>query len=142
MLLTAQLFLSGVAGISSHIGYFIKGEHHIQAPKIFRFYLILACLIFFIEACHERKNVKTVGLRATSLICCYAATLFGSMITYRVFFHRLRKFPGPPMARVSKIWNVVKASKSTNFRLMEELHDRYGDFIRTGMVNPMWLRRH
>ena len=139
MLLTTQMCLSGIAGITSHLGFFIKGEHHIQAPKIFRFYLILAGLAFLIEACDEGKSVKTAVLAATSLISCYGVALFGSMVTYRVFFHRLRKFHGPPLAKVSKFWNVVKASKSTNFRLMEDLHNRYGDFVRTGMEKRLWL---
>lgn len=76
---------------------------------------------------------------ATSVLFCYAIALFGSIFIYRVFFHRLNNFPGPRLAKVSKLWNVVKASKSTNFRLMEDLHDRYGDFIRTGTKNRVLL---
>lgn len=139
MLWTLQLCLSGLAGISSHLVYFIQGEHHIQAPKIFRFYLLLTCLVFCIEAYCERKRVQTAILMATSVLFCYAIALFGSMFIYRVFFHRLHDFPGPRLAKVSKLWNVVKASKSTNFRLMEDLHDRYGDFIRTGTKNRVLL---
>ena len=133
MLLTVQLCLSGIAGLYSHLGYFIEGEHHLQAPKIFGFYLILTCFVFLVVAYYEENDPVTVLLVATSIISCYGITLFGSMLTYRVFFHRLQKFPGPPLAKVSKLWNVVKASKSTNFRLMEDLHNCYGDFVRTGM---------
>ena len=127
-----QLSLSGLAGVSSHVGYFIHGEHHIQAPKIFRLFLALACLVFLIEACCERMDVRSAALLTTSIISSYGMALFGSSLIYRVFFHRLHEFPGPRLAKVSKLWNVVKASKSTNFRLMEDLHNRYGDFIRTG----------
>lgn len=139
MLLTLQLCLAGLAGTSSHLGYFIQGEHHIQAPNIFRLYLVLTCLVFFVEAYCERQDVQTTVLMATSVVSCYSIGLFSSLLIYRVFFHRLHRFPGPRLAKVSKLWNVVKASKSTNFRLMEDLHDRYGDFVRTGTKKSLWL---
>ena len=132
MLLTLQLCLSGLAGISSHLAYFIQGEYHIQAPEIFRLYLILTCLVFSIEAYCEGKNLPKAFFVATSIISCYGIALFSSIFIYRVFFHRLHDFPGPRLAKVSKLWNVIRASKSTNFRLMEDMHKRYGDFVRTG----------
>lgn len=139
MLLTLQLCLAGLAGTSSHLGYFIQGEHHIQAPNIFRLYLVLTCLVFFVEAYCERQDVQTTVLMATSVVSCYSIGLFSSLLIYRVFFHLLHRFPGPRLAKVSKLWNVVKASKSTNFRLMEDLHDRYGDFVRTGTKKSLCL---
>lgn len=130
MLLTLQLNSVAVAGVSSHLVYFIHGEHHIQAPKIFMLFLAMIFTIFFIASCLD--DLKEAVLFTICVVSSYSIALFGSIVTYRVFFHRLHKFPGPPMAKVSKFWNVVKASKSTNFRLMEVMRNRYGDFVRTG----------
>lgn len=65
------------------------------------------------------------AIASGSLAACY-------YIVY--FFHRLGGFPGPRVAKMSKLWNVVNSLKSTNFRLMEQTHHQYGDFVRTGTV--------
>ncbi|KAL8793202.1 MAG: hypothetical protein Q9195_004232 [Heterodermia aff. obscurata] len=52
------------------------------------------------------------------------------MIVYRVFFHPLRKFPGPSAASISKLWHVAKCRNSKNHLLMEELFTKYGSFVR------------
>ncbi|KAJ5226531.1 hypothetical protein N7468_007756 [Penicillium chermesinum] len=37
------------------------------------------------------------------------------------------------MAKVSKLWHVFKlAPRSDNFRVLDELHTQYGDYVRTG----------
>lgn len=78
-------------------------------------------------------------LAAAEIIFTYASSLFGSMVFYRVFLHPLRGFPGPHMAKISKIWNVMKATRSTNYRLMEDMRESYGDFVRTGKGKTILL---
>ncbi|GME28827.1 putative benzoate 4-monooxygenase cytochrome P450 [Neofusicoccum parvum] len=59
--------------------------------------------------------------------------LFLSIAIYRVFFHRLRKFPGPFGAKVSRFYSAYLAGKEVKyFKEIERMHHRYGDFIRTG----------
>ena len=53
---------------------------------------------------------------------------------YRVFFHRLRNFPGPVLASVSKFWHVAHCLDSKNHILLERLHEEYGDFVRIGVA--------
>ena len=132
MRLITQLCLTGIAGLSSHLGFFIHSEHHLYAPQIFRFYLLLTALIFCTVSFSQGGNLADAGMTTFFLLSSYNAALFCSMFVYRVFFHRLRGYPGPFMAKVTKLWNVVRASKSTNFRLMEDMRCRYGDFVRTG----------
>ena len=38
----------------------------------------------------------------------YAGCLAGSVLLYRVLFHRLRGFPGPKLAAISKLWHVYE----------------------------------
>ncbi|CAG8020572.1 unnamed protein product [Penicillium salamii] len=55
------------------------------------------------------------------------------MLVYRTFFHRLVKFPGPFLARMSNLFVTVLARK--RLQLHEEihsLHSRYGDYVRIG----------
>lgn len=73
------------------------------------------------------------ALAEASLIsCCYVSSLFASMAVYRLFFHRLCGFPGPLLARTTKLWHAWKGRHSKNHLLLDELHHKYGDFVRTG----------
>ncbi|KAH8203627.1 hypothetical protein TruAng_002157 [Truncatella angustata] len=56
-----------------------------------------------------------------------------SMVVYRLFFHRLRKFPGPVGAKLTKFYSASLAAKTVQYHKdVSQMHDRYGDFIRTG----------
>jgi hypothetical protein len=81
-------------------------------------------------------SVRTMGEAledTTSAYAIYFATLFTSMFVYRALFHRLRKFPGPFMARVTKFYNVVlTVPKLRYFEQVEKVHKQYGDYVRLG----------
>lgn len=62
--------------------------------------------------------------------------LFGSITIYRLYFHRLNRFPGPRLAAVTKLWHVWQCRDSRNHQVLEKLHQEYGSFVRTGMEVP------
>lgn len=128
-----KLCIAAAAGILSHNLIFIHNEHHIQAPRLFRFFLLLSLLLFVGEARIWALNDSGQAARASALmVLSYSVSLFTSIAIYRIFFHRLRKFPGPIGARVSKFWHVGKLLGQPNFKVLDELHQQYGDFVRTG----------
>lgn len=134
MLPETKLGFAAVAGIASHHIIFIHGEWHMQAPKVLCVYLIIAATIFIEESsCGVNKPGRGVG-RALQIICTYGMSLFTSLVFYRIMFHRLRRFPGPSWAAISKFWHVVQClrSSSQNHLILHELHKQYGDFVRTG----------
>ncbi|KAL4901993.1 hypothetical protein BDW74DRAFT_187010 [Aspergillus multicolor] len=56
-----------------------------------------------------------------------------AIIVYRAFFHRLRHFPGPWKAGVSRMSTAVLATEKTQYHLnLKEMHHKYGEFVRTG----------
>ena len=72
---------------------------------------------------------KDLATSATS----FALSLAISMLVYRAFFHRLRRFPGPFAARLTRFWSVYKSSKDLQYHLvLEELHKKHGDVVRVG----------
>ncbi|KAI0110549.1 monooxygenase [Hypoxylon sp. NC0597] len=74
-----------------------------------------------------------IFMRLAILISSFNVSLFSSMIIYRVFFHRLRKFPGPLDIKISRFFSALRASKHVQYnKELEKLHEEYGDFIRTG----------
>lgn len=55
-----------------------------------------------------------------------------SIGVYRLFFHRLRHFPGPKAWAVSKFALMTTDAKGLRPRALEEAHKKYGDVVRTG----------
>ena len=121
-----------LAGLISHWSIFAVGEWHLQATRLLTGLILLyvASVVLAIElgGLFLRESI----LRISLIFGLYLFSLWGSIITYRSFFHPLRVFPGPVGARISKLWHVVQCCESRNHLLLEKLQDQYGDFIRTG----------
>jgi hypothetical protein len=59
--------------------------------------------------------------------------LASSIGVYRLFFHRLHRFPGPTLSKLSRFHDTYLAGKNVQYNVeLERLHKTYGDFIRTG----------
>ena len=76
-----------------------------------------------------------VATGKSSLACLsFLASLGATTVVYRLFFHRVRHFPGPLGAKISRFYNVL-ITKRSGFKYhleLENLHSEYGDFVRTG----------
>lgn len=121
-------------GVASHLGWFMHGEHHNWTMIYFQAFfglppLGLAALVY-------RGSTFSAALVTTFLVTtAYLTGLYASTLIYRGLFHRLRRFPGPPLAKYSELWHVWKASiKNRNFEDIDQLHAIYGDFVRIGTV--------
>ena len=124
---------AAAAGILSHNLIFIRNEHHIRAPQIFRFFLLLTLFLFVAEArLWAFNDAAQAAENSAFILFSYNVSLFTSIAIYRIFFHPLRNFPGPLGVRVSKFWHVAKLLGQPNFKVLEEWHQQYGDFVRTG----------
>ena len=104
-----------------------------QAPMVFIVHLFFSSLISVSEV--RNHGVSSLAFTNASVIVgSYVGGLFASMIVYRLSpLHRLSQFPGPPLAAISKFWHVWQCRDSRNHQLMEQLHNAYGNFVRTGM---------
>ena len=123
-------FIAVVAGLLSHNLFFIHGEHHLRAPL----YVQLGCLFSVgLFAARLNDGLQESITEVVATVGFYLLALFTSMVIYRVFFHSLRSFPGPPMYKITKLWHVMKvAPAQKNHLVLDELHRQYGDFVRTG----------
>jgi hypothetical protein len=72
-------------------------------------------------------------LKSTSLASTFLTTLTISILLHRTFFHRLRRFPGPFWARITKFYAVRKAwIVPRSYEQTAALHAKYGDIVRVG----------
>lgn len=124
------LLAACIAGVGAHLLYFIHGEHHDNAPRIAALIPITwTSLLLFLS----RTSSWFQAALSTTLLCSSFATgLFTSILTYRLFFHPLRSYPGPTLAKATKFWHSVKLSNLQNQELLEDLHQQYGDIVRIG----------
>ena len=68
-----------------------------------------------------------------SIFAAYLSLLLGYTILYRVSpSHPLARYPGPPLARVSKLFMVGIVIKGHAHQYYRGLHEKYGDIVRTG----------
>ena len=126
--------VAALLGILSHLLYFIRGERHAQALAIFQLTIIIVSLS--VVALIQLFDYGLISaIQATACVSTsYISSLWTSMVVYRVFFHPLRHFPGPPLAKLSKFyhslccWNL----QGQNHRVRGRWHEQYGEFVRIG----------
>jgi hypothetical protein len=120
-------------GVLSHLTYFIHGEHLTNIPKILPAVFLSQCVtVFLLNLLRGFSKFAAVSL-VFYITSVYLVGLWTSMIIYRIFFHPLRSWPGPFMARITQFHRVYSVRKLDQFRYLEELHQKYGDFVRIGL---------
>ena len=136
-----QLAAAGAAGVLIHNSIFIYGEWHLYATKVLQLHALSYAGLVMLEVLYHKVSCLAALTISLQMFGVYTLCLLASIGIYRVFFHRLRNFPGPVLASVSKIWHFAHCLDSKNHILLEKLHNEYGDFVRTGMTRMLRTRR-
>ena len=132
-----QLVAAGAAGVLIHNVAFIHGEWHLHAIKVLKLHALAYTVLILLEASYDKGSWLAAMAVSFQLFGMYTLCLLGSIGIYRVFFHRLRSFPGPVLASVSKFWHVAHCLDSKGHLVLDKLHQQYGDFVRIGIVKPV-----
>ncbi|KAI1095731.1 cytochrome P450 [Rostrohypoxylon terebratum] len=129
-----SLGLGVLSGFCVHYGIFIHGEWHAQAPHILLGHVWIFLCIPLAKHFFDDLDVIVPLESIFWVICGYVLGLMTSIAIYRNFFHRLTKagFPGPSLARVTKLWHVWACRNARNHQVLYNLNKKYGDFVRTG----------
>lgn len=124
--------LGAVLGVGSHQGYFIHGEHHMQAVRLFLLLITSPTAICILLYRLDEHSSTTLAIQKTVVIMLsYLASLTASIFIYRIFFHPLRQFPGPLSGKSTKLTHFVRLLKaSNNYLQTDRLHKKYGDIVR------------
>ena len=132
---TTQLVVAGAAGVLIHISIFIHGEWHLHALRLLQLHALAYIGLVSFDALYHRVSLSAaLTVSSPQMFGMYTLCLLASISIYRVFFHRLRNFPGPVLASISKLWHFAHCLDSKNYMLLEKLHEEFGDFVRTGMA--------
>ncbi|OQU94838.1 hypothetical protein CLAIMM_01130 [Cladophialophora immunda] len=129
---------SVLLALGSHLTFQRKEP---TVPEFFGFIAVLQATLCIFWRCVSY-------LQASGLICfvftfnlCYLVALCLSIAIYRLFFHPLRKYPGPILGKLSKFHFSYICGTGTSHRYLESLHQKYGDIVRYGpnelsFINP------
>ena len=131
--------LSAGLGILSHLTYFIHGKHHESAPILALLCVIVPALLSTVQVVYMNVDTDQATLTTTVLYMSYFSALGTSMIIYRLFFHRLKKFPGPFSAKVSKLYHTALVIRPMdNYLLLDRWHQKYrAEYLRPGFLGPL-----
>ncbi len=66
----------------------------------------------------------------------YGGAVISFTLMYRLSpFHPLAKYPGPVMAKASKLWAACLSGTADMHRHHKSLHERHGDVVRTVILH-------
>ncbi|KAJ8468958.1 hypothetical protein ONZ45_g17054 [Pleurotus djamor] len=111
----------------------------------------LLCYLFFHHFEPDHPLAHLMSLVVTPIILClvstpypsinvllkaltiYMGTVLLSVVFYRISpFHPLAKYPGPVLAKVTKLWPAWIATSGKQHIWNRELHSKYGEVVRIG----------
>ncbi|KGO40744.1 Cytochrome P450 [Penicillium expansum] len=128
------LALAGFSGLTAHVLLYRRGEWDLKAPRLVISYIFLFISATFLER-YKQNDLPPAGPShlAAKLIGCHILGIYTSMLFYRAFLHRLSRFPGPFLAKLSNFYvTALSARKLHLYEETEKLHELYGDYVRLG----------
>lgn len=124
-----------LTGIFAHYGIFFHGEWHLRLMTILVGHIVMATGVYFLITKFSTSWPSALLLLAV-FQAAYLGSLFISMIFYRLCLSPLKSFQGPRILAVTKFRHVYLARRSTNHLVMQDLHEKYGTSVRTGIRSP------
>ncbi|KAH9908408.1 cytochrome P450 [Xylariomycetidae sp. FL2044] len=98
-------------------------------------YIVAVTALLVSDIVQGDTGIFAALVRRTEAVVFFNTGLAGSILVYRAFFHRLRRFPGPFLAELSRFCAMSTAAKNLQANVeAQRLHAEYGDFVRVGRL--------
>jgi hypothetical protein len=105
-------------------------SHHIPPASLTAFASVVLGVPIVLTVISQPASSILYFLKTTAI---YLLTVGASITAYRLSpFHPLAKYPGPVLARVSRLWATQGVIRGYQHLESHELFTRYGDVVRTG----------
>lgn len=129
--LSCPRLIATLVGVGAHQVVFRHGEWDSHAHLILTGHLL--ALLTSLAAALYRGSLF-LHVEVLSMGSCYLAGLYLSMLVCRASpLHRLSRYPGPFIAKLSKFWMMRRSlQKQHMFEEIQNLHTKYGDYVRVG----------
>ena len=123
----------GALGVLSHLTFFIRADPNDASPTLALLFVTLPALVTLALNTLFHLSYYEAVTTAAAWCLSYIGAVFISILIYRLYFHKLKNFPGPSGARISQFWHVAKIWKKVDqFRHLDRLHQQYGEYVRAG----------
>ncbi|KAH8593673.1 cytochrome P450 [Bisporella sp. PMI_857] len=122
-------------GLLLHVAAYRRGEWDLEIPTVSTVYSLLEIgAIYLLHNFSQNHEPLVSTVRGVAWLgVCHVLGIYTSMTIYRLFFHRLRHFPGPRLAPISNFYHTYLTAKKLHlYEEVEALHEQYGDFVRIG----------
>lgn len=104
--------------------------HHIPPASLIAFASVILLVPIALTAFSQPASPIAYVLQTTAI---YLFTLGVSISAYRLSpFHPLAKYPGPVLARISRLWATQSVIRGYQHLESRELFEKYGEVVRTG----------
>ena len=127
-----SLGIAAFSGVTLHVFYFRRSEHHMYGVRYLQAGLSLftGAVLCLVKGWSfpPRAAVECIWIHG----CACLAGLYASLIAYRLFWHPLRNFSGPFWARITSLWFCTQIKNADAHKKMLALHSTYGLFVRIG----------
>jgi tryprostatin B 6-hydroxylase len=126
--------LAFLGGIATHLFYFKRGERHAYPWRYVFFLLAGSVSVWGVKWYRIQLPILTATYQTFILTALYLGGLALSLVVYRLFFNPLNKFPGPYIARLTKLYFVYINAQSglRGHHVLDKLHKQYGPYVRIG----------
>ncbi|KAH7345800.1 cytochrome P450 [Pyrenochaeta sp. MPI-SDFR-AT-0127] len=132
MSVSTLIAFSFLAGVVFHLGYFIRGQHDLATMRyvgILALHLVAAPWLLSI---FTNLSLGVAFIKNSIVLVSFYSGLFASILIYRLYFHRLRAFPGPKSWAISKLFQFHANINWRAYANFHNLHENYGLFVRVG----------
>ncbi|OGM40935.1 putative cytochrome P450 oxidoreductase [Aspergillus bombycis] len=127
--------LAGLSGVSVHHLLYRHGEWDLKGVDMAIFYIVLTLGLVALQYSSILPATEVLQRPnwALDIVKYHILGVYTSMLLYRAAFHRLNRFPGPFLARLSNFYVTSLAAKKLRlFEETEKLHKKHGDYVRIG----------
>ncbi|KAH7147578.1 cytochrome P450 [Fusarium sp. MPI-SDFR-AT-0072] len=120
-------------GVLIHIFVLRKGEWDLWTVKLIKAWATYEVTVsLFLTQLYSFSVWQALSV-TNKWFASFATGLSISILAYRAFFHRLNRFPGPFLARLSAFYPTYLAVDEEHMYLeVQKLHEKYGDIVRIG----------
>lgn len=124
-------------GVTAHLFLFRHGnEWDVKSLSLIQTYGLLAILSYVLQRMAVVDRFLEIVMPsnwALKSLGYHVLGIYLSMLFYRAFWHRLSRFPGPTLAKLSNFYvTFLTAKKCHLYDEVEKLHQQYGDYVRLG----------
>ncbi|KAJ9616543.1 hypothetical protein H2200_000262 [Cladophialophora chaetospira] len=77
-------------------------------------------------------SLMSSALKGLAILVFLCVTFLAVQTAYNLWFHPLRKIPGPPLARVSRLWARIGNFHGRKSERIHAAHEQYGPVVRVG----------